>query len=200
MASNQDIIRKYATRYKDTIITLKREGAFASDCAFNDFPRGCCGDACDLLAKHLLFKGIDTLYVLGDFDGKSHAWLVVKDSRITPPTKITIHVPVNSNQEWGNVLFSRNDDYEEMISVEDVVYTETNLVDGLIVDITADQFGGPSVYVGYMNDFYKMFEFEKARDYEGLRSGRLVRIYNMIGDFLDCQKELKEKIADAINL
>ena len=67
-------------------------------------------------------------------------------------------------------------------------YTETNLVDGLIVDITADQFRGPSVYVGYMNDFYKMFEFEEARDYEGLRSGRLVGIYNMIEDFINCQE------------
>ena len=39
-----------------------------------------------------------------------------------------------------------------------------------------------------MNDFYKMFEFEEARDYEGLRSGRLVGIYNMIEDSIDCQE------------
>ena len=136
----------------------------------------------------MLSKGIDTLCVSGDFDGQSHAWLVVKDSRITPPAKVTIQVPVNNNQEWGNALFSYSEDFEEMTSVDDLVYTETNLVEGLIVDITADQFGEPSIYVGYINDFYKMFEFEKARDYEGLRSGRLARISDKIEDFLCCQE------------
>ena len=34
------------------------EGEFARDLSFNHFPRGCCGDATDLLGHYLLTQGI----------------------------------------------------------------------------------------------------------------------------------------------
>ena len=52
---------------------------------FRNFPRGCCGDTCDLLSHYLLESGISTRYVCGTFYGKttdkfqSHAWLLYKD-------------------------------------------------------------------------------------------------------------------------
>lgn len=93
--------------------------------AFDRFPRGSCGDTCDLLGQYLLDNGVRTRYVCGtfgrslDFDAKqSHAWLV---------------------DEAGNV-----------------------------VDITADQFEGqtvygtvpPSAYYGPPGEFYSQFEID----------------------------------------
>jgi len=42
---------------------------------FSSFPRGCCGDASELLAKYFIQNGISVEYVWGMNKNQSHAWL-----------------------------------------------------------------------------------------------------------------------------
>ena len=51
---------------------------------------------------------------------------------------------------------------------------------GVIVDITADQFGEPPVYVGLENNFYRQFDFGNAEDYHRLGTERLYELYQTI--------------------
>lgn len=65
-----------------------------NDAIFNDFPSGCCGDACDLLAQYLMEHGIKTYYICGEHyvpahseistygHTQSHAWLQTENGII----------------------------------------------------------------------------------------------------------------------
>ncbi|MNW28301.1 hypothetical protein D3C74_51230 [compost metagenome] len=50
---------------------------------FAEYPKGCCGDTSDLLAKYLLANGIKAEYVWGMWGDKSHAWLEINGYIIT---------------------------------------------------------------------------------------------------------------------
>ena len=65
-------------------------------------------------------------------------------------------------------------------------YTVEDLQNGLIIDITADQFDDFDipVYVGYMIPFHSTFEFRQAHNYDGLRDGRLINLFRMIERYL----------------
>ena len=63
-------------------------------------------------------------------------------------------------------------------------YEEQNIKNGLIIDITADQFDGVPIYVDYICDFYRQFEFRSANDFTGLGSARLRKIYQTILQYL----------------
>ena len=52
---------------------------FPNSSYFKDFPRGCCGDASNLLAKYLKENGFKTEYVCGMRGKQSHAWLEYMD-------------------------------------------------------------------------------------------------------------------------
>lgn len=75
-------IVQLATEFREAIDLAFEAGEFDSDIIFRSFPRGCCGDASDLLAQYLLENGIKTTYVCGTYwgepeeNGQSHAWLV----------------------------------------------------------------------------------------------------------------------------
>ncbi|MBQ7940141.1 MAG: hypothetical protein IJ281_07170 [Clostridia bacterium] len=178
--TNDDIIFSYASDFKVATERARDAGLFVKDFSFYNFPKACCGDTCYLLGEYLYHKDIKTIYVCGDLDGQSHAWLVVKDKRIKAPTIRYVEIPcvVRSflNQYGGN-------QYEEKIELCN--YEETDINHGLIIDITADQFGEPSVYVDHMGDFHKQFNFVAAHDYTGLGSLRLKQMYNTILDFIE---------------
>ena len=65
-------------------------------------------------------------------------------------------------------------------------YSEMDLVKGLIIDITADQFDDCdiSVYVGFSNPFHCTFDFNEAQDFDGLKNERLESLYKKIEEFL----------------
>jgi len=71
----RDIIREYSLEFREAIEKLN-ESEITNSKHFLRFPRGCCGDASDLLAKYLLSKGIETSYDWGMYNGQSHGWLV----------------------------------------------------------------------------------------------------------------------------
>ena len=74
--------------FREAIEKAMSEGLFERDFCFNHFPRGCCGDATDLLGHYLLVHGIRTKYVCGNYygedegNGQSHAWLLLNDEVI----------------------------------------------------------------------------------------------------------------------
>ena len=59
-------------------------------------------------------------------------------------------------------------------------YEESDLAKGILIDITADQFGQGSIYVGPLDHFHRKFDFDFAHDYDGLEDGRLFRLYDKI--------------------
>jgi len=75
-------------QFRNAIDTAKDAGEFFDDFSFCDFPHGCCGDTCDLLAQFLLGHSIRTFYVCGhyydgSFEGtQSHAWLLTDNKEI----------------------------------------------------------------------------------------------------------------------
>ena len=174
-----DIIRKHVYAFRKAIDDAKYEGKLDKDFIFCRFPRACCGDTCYLLAEYLRVKGIETIYVCGDFDGQTHAWLVVKDERIEEPIKETIIIPQELKSILSNYGENVCDEYEK------IVYEEKNIISGLMIDITGDQFGQIPVYIDYMNDFYRQFYFCDAHDYQGLSNSRLQDLYEIINDYIE---------------
>ena len=180
---NDDLILFYVRKFRQYIESALNEGLLDYDFLFNHFPRACCGDTCYLLAEYLRGKGIETLYVCGDYNGQSHAWLVVKDERIKPPEltrNFSFEIPddiMDKLRDYGgNISFHEN-------KRKNFVYTANCLKDGLILDITADQFGKREVYVDYINDFYEKFEFMDAHicnGIEGSFNNRLIKLYQII--------------------
>lgn len=153
-------IVKLAAQFREAIDRAKNEHEFLNDICFRNFPRGCCGDASDLLAHHLLKCGIQTNYICGNYyyddeDGfQSHAWL--------------------------------------------------ELPDGVIVDITGDQFKynnvflnyNVPVYVGEMDAFHALFDV-KERDVRrsvpleelgDMCYPRLIRLYDIIIEYIAIEK------------
>lgn len=77
-------IQTLISNFRHAVDLAKNNGEFDNDFSFNHFPRGCCGDASDLLGEYLLEHGVQSTYVCGnrDFDDpeegvQSHAWLLV---------------------------------------------------------------------------------------------------------------------------
>lgn len=172
-------IKQLALQFRQAIDAAYRAHEFRNDFRFRKFPIGCCGDTSYLLAEYLLQKGIETIWVSTLRDDWTHAWLVLKDERINPPT--TIALP---------------DEYQELVSVyrtqeseeetEDVHYMEQDIIDGLIIDITSDQFDDCEnpVYVDYLDDFHRSFDFRLAVDYYGLNDDRLEHLYEIIESYI----------------
>lgn len=172
---NDTVIVGLAKRFRSYIETARETGLFSKD-TFNYFPKGCCGDSSCLLAEFLRSKGIDSIYVWSeDNTGQTHAWLVVKDDRVTVPVPQFLEIP----DEIRTVLNSySNEAYATPVDISH--YEEYDVENGLIIDITADQFGEVPVYVDYIGGFHRRFEFQAAHDFEGLGDSRLIDLYKKI--------------------
>lgn len=168
--------------FRKAIERARDAGEFQEDIAFGHFPRRCCGDTSYLLAEFLNRHGAESIWVSMEKDG-SHAWLVVKDYRVKRPTSTSYNWP----EEMRETLKSYGVEEPEK-TLDTSHYTETDLENGLIIDITADQFPDYdiSVYVGMVDSFHKQFGFKQAHDYNGLNdlNGRLERLYSVIDRYL----------------
>ena len=175
---NDQNIYNLACVFKSAIIAARDDGLFNGDDSFCHFPRGCCGDTCYLLASFLKEYGIETLYVWGDRGFQSHAWLVVNDDRVGKPTRR----PIEIEDEYAELLGQYGGEIDRVI--EDTRYKARDLTNGLIIDITADQFGEIPVYVGARNIFYRKFTFRDAHICGGVNNKRLSNLYRNISQFL----------------
>ena len=162
-------------KFRDAIDRVCAEGLLDNDIVFRSFPRGCCGDTCYLLAEYLRTKGIKTVYVCGDYQRQSHAWLVLKDNRVKEPIQRWITLPDDIVDVFNS--YSANA-YNGSIDVTH--YEESDLIKGTIIDITGDQFGESPIYFGSRDNFHREFEFDMEYDLERLCDDRLCHIYQLI--------------------
>ena len=170
-----DLIQKFKTAIEQAC----DRGEFIGDVVFCSFPVGCCGDTCYLLAEFLHQHKIETICVSGKIWKQTHAWLVIKNKDIQK--KNTSSKPkVNSSfVSWPNKC-TLTVTFDEYYTPDDWGYKSSDLENGIIVDITADQFGEEPVYVGAMDSFHRNFEFMEAHDYIDLGTPRLLDLYNVI--------------------
>lgn len=174
-------IRELANKYRLAIEAAHADGKFSTDICFKSFPRACCGDTSHLVAEFLREFGIETIWYSTERGDCTHAWLVVKDDRVKRPTPKSFSWP----KELHNVLVS----YGVKNPGEDIDitrYEEDDLCDGLIIDITADQFDDYDipVFVGYQDTFHRAFNFIEAHDDDGLYDGRLRILYQTIKEYM----------------
>lgn len=167
-----------AYTYKSAMLAAHSSGDFDDDDVFCDFPTGCCGDTCVLLAAYLELFDVHTIYIWGDRGRQSHAWLVVNDSRVKQPTPSSFN-PTAEYKQWMKL-------YGQEVTgpIDTTRYTARDFTNGLIIDITADQFGESSVYVGPRNSFYRRFTFHSAHTCNGAHEYRLNKLYRKIAEFL----------------
>ena len=172
-----EMLTNLARSFRSKVDSALHEGLFSNDIVFNHFPRACCGDTCYLLAEFLKQHGIQTIYVCGTRLNQSHAWLVVKDE--------SIHLPVPQYYVMPDELKEIIKQYSGEIPKEPLVvlkYELSDLADGILIDVTADQFGEEPVYVGPMDRFHRKFDYDFAHDYNGFGTKRLSCLYSIITD------------------
>ena len=172
-------IERLAHKFRQAIDAAYRAHEFRGDVCFKNFPTGCCGDTSYLLAEYLLQNGIETIWVSTKRNDWTHAWLVLKDERIDPPTTITL-----PDDYLDLISAYRTQESEE--ETEDIHYMEQDIIDGLIIDITSDQFDDCEnpVYVDYLDDFHRTFDFRLAVDFDGLNDERLEHLYEIIESYI----------------
>lgn len=174
-------IKRLAIKFRKAIDVAQSDRRFDGDICFKDFPSGCCGDTSDLLAEYLRKHGVETIWCSMQRDDYSHAWLVVKDVRVKTPTHETFAYP----KEMSSVLASYGvENPEDEIDITG--YKDADLCNGLIIDITSDQFYDYdiSVYVGFQDSFHLSFDFRHAHDYDGLCGSRMRRLYSIIEEYI----------------
>jgi len=169
-------ILSLASDFRKRIDKAQKKDCFLNS-IFKDFPIQCCGDASMLLAEFLKANGVETLWISGqEIDThETHAWLVVKDDRINAPRSRYDEVPNNVM----DLLRAYSGNVTKNFS-KDGCYDERDVENGLIIDITGDQFGEASVYVGYMDRAHKRFDFVAAYEHEGLFDEELIELYTTI--------------------
>lgn len=69
-----DKIKKLSCELRNAITKMSAD-EFPNSEFLLDYPRGCCGDASNLLAKYFRDNGIECEYVWGMCGQQSHAWL-----------------------------------------------------------------------------------------------------------------------------
>lgn len=169
-----------AQKFRRAIENARDNHMFKNDLTFNDFPNWCCRDASLLLAEYLKCYDIKTIYVWGTDDiGQTHGWLVLNDERVNGPT---VHKP-DIPSSIVEILKRYSNNWTDG-PTENIYYDETDIVEGLIIDITADQFDNVPIYMGYMDRIHARFSFESATDYDYLGNDRLNELYSIIIKFL----------------
>ena len=178
---NREEIYNYVAQFRHAIEEARTQKELLYDVVFSSFPNGCCGDTCYLLAEYLRINDIETIYVCGEEEDQSHAWLVVKDELLLTTTLRKTKPPEDIKSVWS---FYGGKNCEEAIVKTN--YTERDIAKGLVIDITADQFGQAPIYVDYLGAFHKRFDFVEAYDCDSLRSYRLREIFQTIMEYIYC--------------
>ena len=128
----KDIIR-LVNQFRDAMDVARDEGEFDKDFSFYKFPRGCCGDASDLLAQFLLENVIRTYYVCGTYrDGsfensQSHAWLLTDNQTIIDITGDQFRDNPDFLNYDKSVYVGAEDDFHRLFEVEDRDVRENGL-------------------------------------------------------------------------
>lgn len=174
---HEEKLKHLVYQFWNAIIYARDADLFEWDRTFDNFPWACCRDASDLLARFLYENGYNTLSVYGDCQGSSHRWLVWDDGNIGEPETWRLEDVVPSDilpyytSYGGDIAFQEEPYYR---------YTEHDIENCTIIDITADQFNDPPVYCDRWHSIRKKYKFISAQKYEGLGTNRLQQLYNTI--------------------
>ena len=109
-------IKELATNFRITIESMDHK-EFEESEWFSHFPRGCCGDASDLLSKYLMRNGIKTLYVSGTDGRQTHAWLEYYDYIIDITADqfpdISEKIFITNNNQWHSRFKRQTKNYSD---------------------------------------------------------------------------------------
>lgn len=74
----------------------------------------------------------------------------------------------------------------KILEIDITRYEETDLENGLIIDITGDQFDDfdEPVFIGMADTFHRTFHFNQAHDYTELGDHRLHYLYRIVEEYL----------------
>lgn len=174
-------LRDLVYQFWNAIIYARDTDQFHWDERFDNFPNACCRDASDLLAKFLYDNDYSTLSVYGSCQGSSHRWLVWDDGQIGNPESWYLKDSIPSD-----ILKCLNSYGADTSAQEEAYYnyTEHDIENCIIIDITADQFKDPPIYCDRWSRIRKKYEFIKAEKYDELKTGRLQRLYATIIDVI----------------
>ena len=82
-------VEQLVVEFRNAIERARKSGEQDDNNFFNRFPKGCCGETCDLLAQYLWNNKISVTYVSGthyygesSYDSQNHAWLLFEDNII----------------------------------------------------------------------------------------------------------------------
>lgn len=130
-------INQLAKQFRNAIEKAKDAGEFDNDFSFWKFPRGCCGDTCDLLAQFLMENGIRTHYVCGVYRPTSyeniqtHAWLITDDHKIIDITGDQFKEKPEFLNYDKPIYIGIEDDFHKLFTVESRNIHENNEIDVL---------------------------------------------------------------------
>lgn len=174
-------IYQYARCFRNALVTARDDGRFDKDHSFYHFPRGCCGDTSCLLAQFFLDYELKTVLYHASKSDYTHAWLVVNDDRISKPSPTSYCFP----EEILQVIKDYSAEEPKAV-INTTHYVKEDLAQGLLIDITGDQFANYSkpVFVGYMDAFHSGFEFDEADDFDGLHGFRLKELYKIVQEYI----------------
>ena len=161
-------IRKLVTEFRSAIVRANEKGDFENDIGQHTFPDASCGTASELLAEYLLRHRFKTLLVQLTRDHGGHVLLVIKDDRVKEPTQRGTRLPDTVLDAYRSYGGNTNGYFNE------TRYEEEDVIDGVIVDITASQFPDykeyydDPVFVGGVDQFFSTFDFIRADEYDHL--------------------------------
>lgn len=171
---------------------------------FRNFPTGCCGDTCYLLAEFLIEHGIETYCVSGEAYPQTHAWLILSDDFVT---KRIEHYRREKEEFQSFFLQNHQEDSNAYLSLLNMIKTNKHSIPQCpipsydrdsefhtVIDITGDQFKNEekflyynrSVYIGRMDELHRLFEIERISKCNGIRGidssqqARVIKLYETI--------------------
>lgn len=126
-----DNIMQLVKQFRDAIDSAKAAGEFQKDYSFYNFPRGCCGDTCDLLAQFLLEHGIKTYYVWGIYNQQTHAWLLTEGHSIIDITGDQFKDKPEFSNYDKSVYIGAETDFHKLFKIQQGNIRENKGLDGL---------------------------------------------------------------------
>lgn len=115
-------------KFRYAIDKLVQEGCLSGDVAFNDFPRGCCGDASALLARYLLEHNVKTYYISAErgVEGnwESHAWLSTSNPYFQDDY-LLIDITIDQYKDNNSSIYvGANDEFHKLFEIVKVIESD----------------------------------------------------------------------------